>query len=400
MTMDLLADARALGDELIAFRRQLHADPEVGLELPRTQRRVLAALDGLPLEVRTGDRLSSVTAVLRGARPGPTVLLRGDMDALPVREETGLDYASVNGAMHACGHDLHTAALVGAARLLSARQDELAGDVVFMFQPGEEGWDGAGLMISEGVLAASGRTPVAAYALHVSTEHSLGTFHSRTGTLMAGSATVEAVVKGAGGHGALPHRAKDPVPVAAELVTALQTLVTRKFDVFDPLVVSVGRLRAGEALNVIPAEAELGATVRAFSPEVLRQAEDDILRLIRHVTEAHGLGVSVDFAQQYPPTITDGAETAFAAETVRQLFGDGSWFETRPLPGSEDFSRVLAEVPGGFVFVGARDARLDDGLVAPNHSPLAVFDDTVVADCAALLAGLALGRLEAATAGR
>jgi hippurate hydrolase len=276
--MTLRDDARALSGDLIGLRREIHADPEVGLRLPRTRGRVLDALAGLPLEIRTGDALDSVTAVLRGGAPGPAVLLRGDMDALPVVEKTGLPYASSNGAMHACGHDLHIAGLVGAARLLCARREELAGDVVFMFQPGEEGYDGAGLMIGEGVLEAAGARPVAAYAVHVSTEHASGMFHSRPGTLMAASATFDATVNGAGGHGARPHEAKDPVPVAAELISGLQTMVTRRFDVFDPVVVTVGRLRAGEAVNVIPDHASLGATVRAFSAEAMRKAEREIGR--------------------------------------------------------------------------------------------------------------------------
>jgi hippurate hydrolase len=391
--MTLRDDARALSGDLIGLRREIHADPEVGLRLPRTRGRVLDALAGLPLEIRTGDALDSVTAVLRGGAPGPAVLLRGDMDALPVVEKTGLPYASSNGAMHACGHDLHTAGLVGAARLLCARREELAGDVVFMFQPGEEGYDGAGLMIGEGVLEAAGARPVAAYAVHVSTEHASGMFHSRPGTLMAASATFDATVNGAGGHGARPHEAKDPVPVAAELISGLQTMVTRRFDVFDPVVVTVGRLRAGEAVNVIPDHASLGATVRAFSAEAMRKAEREIGRLLENVGRAHDVDVALSFEPQYPATVTDPAETAFAEGVIGEIFGADRW-ETLAVPktGAEDFSRILAEVPGAFVFVGANDG----GSTAPNHSPLARFDDTVVADAATLLAELAIRRLATA----
>jgi amidohydrolase len=393
-TMTLRDDARALSGDLIRLRREIHEDPEIGLRLPRTRQRVLAALAGLPLEIQTGRSLDSVTAVLRGGSPGPTVLLRGDMDALPVVEKTGLSYASTNGAMHACGHDLHTAGLAGAARLLSARREQLAGNVIFMFQPGEEGFDGAGLMIAEGVLEASGDLPIAAYAVHVSTEHASGMFHSRPGTLMAASATFDATVNGAGGHGARPYEAKDPVPVAAELISALQTMVTRRFDVFDPVVVTVGRLRAGEAVNVIPDQAALGATVRAFSPVAMRRAEEEIGRLCEHVGRAHGVDIALTFAEQYPATVTDPAETTFAEGAVEDVFGSARW-ETLAVPktGAEDFSRVLAEVPGAFVFLGAHDAAL--GPAAPNHSPSARFDDTVVADAATLLAELAIRRLAA-----
>src|SRR3954451_18637530 len=207
-------------DELVTLRHTLHRRREVGLRLPQTQETVLQALDGLGLEVSTGRELSSVTAVLRGGRPGPAVLLRGDMDALPVQEEPGLDCSSeVDGAMHACGHDLHTAMLVGAARLLSAHRDELAGDVVFMFQPGEEGWDGAGAMLAEGVLDASGRRAGSAYGMHVmSSLLPRGTFATRAGILMAASDGLHVKVCGRGGHGSTPHLARDPISVAAQLV--------------------------------------------------------------------------------------------------------------------------------------------------------------------------------------
>jgi len=231
------SDAVAISGELTELRRAIHREPEIGFELPRTQEKVLAALDGLPLEITTGRALTSVTAVLRGARPGQTVLLRGDMDALPVTERTGLDYASqVDGAMHACGHDLHTAMLAGAARLLSSRQPELSGNVIFMFQPGEEEGAGARVMISEGVLDAAGSRPVAAFGLHVASSLlPFGIYSARDGTMLAAADTLEITVHGHGGHGSQPHRADDPIPAACHIVTALQTLVTRRFDVFDPV---------------------------------------------------------------------------------------------------------------------------------------------------------------------
>jgi len=250
-------DAAAIAGDLAGLRRRIHRDPEIGLDLPRTQAKVLAALDGLPLEVTRGRALSSVTGVLRGARPGPTVLLRGDMDALPITERTGLPYASaVTGVMHACGHDLHTAMLVGAARLLSARQAELPGNVIFMFQPGEEGQGGAALMISEGLLDAAGGRPVAAYALHAaSAQFPRGMFSTRPGPMMAAADILDVTVRGHGGHASQPHLAQDPIPAACEMVTALQTLVTRRFDVFDPVVITVGSFHAGTADNIVPDEA-------------------------------------------------------------------------------------------------------------------------------------------------
>ena len=219
MATGILDDARAISEEIAELRHAIHAEPEIGLDLPKTQHKVLEALAGLPLEINRGESLSSVTAVLRGARPGKTVLLRGDMDALPITERTDLPYSSrVPGAMHACGHDLHTAMLAGAARLLCARQADLAGNVIFMFQPGEEGSGGARLMISEGVLDAAGERPAAAFALHVSSSLlPLGIAASRAGTVMAAADTLHVTVRGRGGHGSQPHCAADPIPAACEI---------------------------------------------------------------------------------------------------------------------------------------------------------------------------------------
>lgn len=279
-------DAQALAADLTALRHRLHRHPEIGLDLPVTQQTVLESIEGLGLEVTTGDSVSSVTAVLRGGRAGgPTVLLRGDMDALPVQEQTGLDYTSeVDGAMHACGHDLHTAMLVGAARLLSQHRDELAGDVVFMFQPGEEGWDGAGRMLDEGVLDASGRRVDSAYGMHVkSGQVPRGMFTTRPGTLMAASDGLHVTVRGSGGHGSTPQLARDPVTAAAEMITGLQTLITRRFDVFDPVVITVGSLNAGTKRNIIPDEATFDATVRSFSASARDRVRELAPQLCRQI---------------------------------------------------------------------------------------------------------------------
>ncbi|MEV7796644.1 M20 family metallopeptidase [Streptomyces sp. NPDC087512] len=395
--MDLLEDAHALQDDLVRLRRTLHRAPETGLHLPRTQDTVLSALDGLGLEVSTGKRLSSVTAVLRGTRPGPTVLLRGDMDALPVIERTGLDYASDNGSMHGCGHDLHTTMLVGAARLLAQHHDHLAGDVVFMFQPGEEGFDGARHMVEEGVLDASGRRADAAYALHVmSAGFGTGRFATRPGPALAASNVLRVTVRGAGGHGSAPHRAKDPVQPACEMVTALQAWITRTFDVFDPVVLSVGRFRAGTQQNVIPDTAVFEATVRSFSPQAQARVKDGTVEVCRGIAAAYGVDVDADFEELYPPTVNDRDEYEFVARTVAELHGEER-FATMPQPlsGSEDFSRVLDEVPGTMVVLGAGAPGSEAPGAAYNHSPLAVFDDGVLADGAALYARLAVDRLSA-----
>src|SRR5579859_6966082 len=291
MTAGIRDEAAAIAGDIAELRHAIHAEPEIGLDLPKTQAKVLDALAGLPLEISTGQALSSVTAVLRGGRPGPVVLLRGDMDALPVTEETGLPFASaVDGTMHACGHDLHTAMLAGAARLLSARQAELPGTVIFMFQPGEEGYAGARQMLDEGVLDAAGERPVAAYGLHVSANKLLtGMFSTRPGPMLAAADQITVTVHGRGGHASQPHRAADPIPAACEIVIALQTLVTRAFDIFDPVVITVGSFHAGTADNIIPDEATFLATARSFSHESRDALLTLVPRLVQDIAAAHGL---------------------------------------------------------------------------------------------------------------
>ncbi|THV29089.1 M20 metallopeptidase family protein [Glycomyces paridis] len=393
--MDFREEAAAISGELIALRRELHRIPEIGLDLPKTQAVVLRALEGLPLEITAGTTSTAVTAVLRGARPGPVVLLRGDMDALPVTEENDAEYVSGHvGTMHACGHDLHTAGLVGAARLLAAHRDELAGDVVFMFQPGEEGHDGAGHMIAEGVLDAAGRRADAAYGLHVISDMvPRGVFTTRPGPMMAASSGLFVNVVGNGGHGSRPHTTLDPIPVAAEIVTALQNLVTRRFSVFEPIVITVGTFHAGTRHNIIPDNARFEATVRTFSEEALAQVERESVRLARDIATAHGLTAEVRFDREYPATVNDADEAAFVAETVREVFGEDRYTPMpEPVMGSEDFSRVLEAVPGSYMFYGAT-VKDDPNEAASNHSPRAAFDDAVLADGAALLAELAVRRM-------
>ncbi|MGY1683116.1 M20 metallopeptidase family protein [Geodermatophilus sp. SYSU D01176] len=392
-------DADALAGDLVELRHALHADPEIGLVLPRTQRRVLDALAGLPLDIDTGTRTTSVTAVLRGggagASRGPVVLLRADMDALPVQEDSGLGFASrVPGAMHACGHDLHTTMLVGAAHLLARHRERLAGDVVLVFQPGEEGCDGAGVMLEEGLLGAAGRPVDAAFALHVfSALVPQGRFVTRPGPILSASDGLFVTVRGAGGHGSTPHRAKDPVTAVAEMVTGLQTMVTRQFDVFDPVVVTVGALHAGTRRNVIPETATFEATVRTFSPAARETMTTAVPRLLQGIAAAHGVEVDVDYRAEYPVTVTDPDETAFAAGALAEVFGpDRHAPLASPLSGSEDFSRVLDLVPGSFVGLGAAPTGLDPETAPFNHSPQARFDDAVLADGALAYAEFALRR--------
>jgi amidohydrolase len=389
-------DGQRLADRLIALRHALHREPELGLDLPLTQAKVLAALDGLPLEVKTGNALTSVTAVLRGGRPGPAVLLRGDMDALPLQEETGVEYASrLAGRMHACGHDIHTAALTGAAHLLAGRRDELAGDVVFMFQPGEEGQGGARLMIEEGVLDAAGERVVAAYAMHVASAGvQAGTIGTRAGAMFSACDSATVTVVGSGGHGSSPHLAADPVPAMCEMVIALQTMVTRSVDVFDPAVISVGSIHAGSAANIIPSSGRFDATIRSFSRSTHDTIREGFHRVVRGIADAHGVRVEIDYREQYPVTVNDAAEAAFALGVATELAGaERAIAMPKPMVASEDFSFVLDEVPGAYLSVSAVAPGLDPQRAAVNHSPRALFDDESVPTGAVLLASLAAQRL-------
>lgn len=385
-----------LSSRLVELRRAVHRHPEVGLHLPNTQRLIVETLERLPLEVTLGKGLSSVTAVLRGTRPGPTVLLRADMDALPVTEAAKSDIRSeVDSVMHACGHDLHVAMLVGGAHLLAAHREELAGDVVFMFQPGEENDDGAGMMIEEGVLEASGTRPLAAYALHVtSSRFDNGVFASRGGPIMASSDNLAVTIQGAGGHASAPHLALDPIPVACEVVLAIQTLVTRSLDVFDPALITVGTINAGTRSNVIPDTAAFEATIRSFSETTRTKLYESLPRLVSNIARAHGLSAKVDITPGYPVMRNHESETDFLADTVRGLFGEEGYVAMpEPLISSEDFSRVLRAVPGAFAMLGACPPGENPATAPYNHSPEATFDESILMRGAELFCALAVSRL-------
>jgi amidohydrolase len=398
---DLLDDARSLAPDLADLRHRLHAEPEIGLDLPRTQEKVLAALDGLPLEISTGGTTTSVTAVLRGgAAPAgaerQVVLLRGDMDALPVAEEVDVPFRSaVPGVMHACGHDLHTAMLAGAARVLAQRRDRLAGDVVLMFQPGEEGFDGARHMIDEGVLDAAGPRASAAYALHVmSNLPPRGMIASRPGPVMAASDGLFVTVRGRGGHASTPHLVRDPIAAACEMVTALHSAMARSIDAFAPHVLTVGTIHGGTKRNIIPEVATFEATVRTFDRAVQLSLADTVKRVCEGVAAAHGVDVDVRYDEEYPVTVNDAAEAAFALGVAEDMFGPGSALRMpSPITGSEDFSRVVAQVPGAMLFLGAIVDGRDPATAPSNHSPQAAFDDSVIPAGTGLYATLALRRL-------
>jgi hippurate hydrolase len=393
---DLLSAAYNDADRTIDLRRRLHRQPEIGLHLPRTQETVLEAFAGLPVEITTGKTTSSVVAVLRGARPGPTYLLRGDMDALPVHEDTGLPFASeVPGAMHACGHDTHVAMLLGAARLLTERRDELAGQVVFMVQPGEEGFHGARYMLEEGLLDVVPEAPVSgAFALHISSTLTSGSVNVRPGPMMAAADQWRMVVRGRGGHASEPHTAADPIPVAAEIVLALQSMVTRRVDVFDPAVVTVAHIEAGSTNNVIPGTAFLEGTIRTLSAERRTEVVAAVRRVATHIGAAHGLEVEFEHEEGYPVTVNDAGASAAVLEAAADLLGKpASCLSPAPLMGAEDFSYVLQRVPGAMAFLGARPPGLDPETAPGNHSNLVVFDEEPLPAGVALYARMALNAL-------
>jgi hippurate hydrolase len=396
---DLLSAAYNDADRTIDLRRRLHRHPEIGLHLPHTQELVLDAFADLPVEVTTGQSTSSVVGVLRGARPGPTYLLRGDMDALPVHEDTGLPFASeVPGAMHACGHDTHVAMLLGAARLLAERRDELAGQVVFMVQPGEEGFHGARYMLDEGLLDAVPEAPVSgAFALHSIANMASGTINVRPGPLMAAADQWKILVRGRGGHASMPHTAADPIPVAAEIVLALQSMVTRRVDVFDPAVVTVAHIEAGSTSNVIPDTAFLEGTIRTLSPERRAEVLAAVRRVATHVGEAHGLTVEFEHVEGYPVTVNDPGAAATVLETAADLLGQpASCLMPAPLMGAEDFSYLLQRVPGAMAFLGACPPGLEPATAPGNHSNLVVFDEEPLPAGVALYARMAMQALSGA----
>ena len=387
----LLEDAQALLPEAVALRRDLHAHPELGLELPRTQAAIVTALEGLGLSITRGKALSSVTAVLDTGRPGPTVLLRADMDALPMPEDTGEEFAStVEGAMHACGHDAHVAMLVGAVKLLVDRKEMLKGKVVFMFQPGEEGHGGADLMIQEGVLNVAGSTDLA-FAIHVTPVMPNGMVGSRGGTLMASSDEFVIDIVGRGGHASQPHAALDPVPVAAELILAIQSMVTRRINAFDPAVVTVAHLTAGTTSNVIPERAQLHGTIRTVSAFTRQYVREQLTHLAENLATAHGASAEVKVRLGYPVTVNNDLVAQWASDVVNKSIGEGIFVEMpSPVMGAEDFSYVLEKVPGVMVFLGLCPEGVNFFEAAPNHSNRMVINESGMATGIALYAAVAL----------
>jgi len=381
--------AEASSDQLIALRRSIHEEPELGLDCPQTRDKLELALYNLPLTIRRSERSSGFVAILEGSTPGPTVLLRGDMDALPIEEDTGLDFASREpGRMHACGHDSHSAMLATAARILSGKRHEIAGRILFMFQPGEEGLHGARVMIEEGLLGDP--LPDAAFALHIWPTLPHGAVACRAGAILASTDMLHARIVGEGGHAAMPHDARDPVPVAAEIILALQSEVARKTPVTDPIVLSITKINAGTTHNVLPEAVDMLGTLRTLSPEARARGREAFERICTHVSAAHGCTAEVKIEQGYPPTINDRR----AVRLVREIAGDAFL----KLPASnmcgEDFSYVLEKVPGAMAFLGVARDDEDAAECAPLHNPSMMIDEKVLPLGVALHCAFAMRFLE------
>ena len=390
--VDFLSEAQSLFEYTQTMRRDFHAHPELGFHEVRTAGIVTKELTNLGLEVHAGVGGTGVVAILEGSRPGPVVLVRADMDALPIIEETGAPYASQNpGVMHACGHDGHTATLLTVARMLNAHRNDLAGTVKFMFQPAEEGMGGAEKMIAEGVL--SNPKVDVALALHVWNEKPVGWIGVANGPAMAGAEIFNIKIRGKGGHGAAPHLAVDPILASAQIISALQGIVSRNVPPLQTAVISVCTIRAGETFNVIPPMVEMTGTIRTFEPVVRTLVLDRFEKTIHSVAEAMGCQEEIDVKRLTPTTINHTETAVQVQATAHRLFPaadvDPANFITM---GSEDFAFILEKVPGCFFFIGS--ANPEKGLDAGHHHPKFDFDETALPKGAALMTASILDLLK------
>lgn len=392
----LLEQANDVFEDMVELRRDLHQWPEISNHLPRTRERVLEALEGLPLDITLHETTSGIAAMLTGDKPGPTVLLRADMDALPMPEDTNVEFKSkVENAMHACGHDTHTSMLVGAAKILSSRKSDIPGRVLFMFQPGEEGYNGASEMLKEGLLDVGTESPVTgAFAIHAASNIPGGFLGIKGGTMMASSDFFNITIKGKGGHGSAPHFTLDPIPVACEIVQALQTLVTRRVDVFDPGVLTVTQIHTGTASNVIPETAFINGTIRAVSERTRSLIHDGVRRVAEGIVAAHDMNVDVEVNLGYDVTVNNDDFASFAADVSTAVAGDRNVrIMDNPVMGAEDFSYVLNRVQGSMMFLGLMPAGMDIMKAAPNHSNRAIYEEDFMRRGTAVYSAIALRHL-------
>lgn len=382
---DILKRAEALKEKIVDFRRDFHRHPELGLQEVNTARKVEGVLKGLSMETKMLVSGVGVRGFLKGSKPGKTIALRADMDALPIQEETDLPYQSLQkGIMHACGHDAHTAMLLGAATILSERKEKLEGNVVFIFQPGEEIGAGAKAMVEEGVLEGVD----AIFALHVHSGLPFGTFNYKPGPLMAAGDFFDIKIKGKGGHAGLPHLTVDPIVIAANVIAALQTIVSREVDPLESAVVSICKINAGEAYNVIPDMATFGGTIRSHKPELRESLPGRMKGILDGIVPSMRGSYEFNLMSKFPATINDEEMTAFVTRIAKEILGEDKLLFMKPLMGSEDFSYYLQKIPGTFVFLGVENR--DKGVIYPQHHPRYDIDEDILPIGTALHVAVAL----------
>ncbi len=381
-----VAIPQAVLTEVVATRRDLHVHPELGFEEHRTAGIVADRLRALGYEVTIGIGGTGVVGVLRGAQPGRTIMLRADMDALPLDEENDVPYRSqTKQTMHACGHDGHVAMLLGAARVVMDRKAEVAGTVCFLFQPAEEGKGGAKAMIEDGVLERFGIER--AYGLHLASTHPAGQVGFREGAFYASSDSIEITVEGKGGHGAAPHLSVDPVYVAAQFVVAIQQVVSRNIDPIEPAVVTIGAINGGTTHNVIPSRVRLLGTVRAFDAGVREKMAERIERVLRGICESSGATYAFEYLWRYPVTSNDAEQTRYARALAQRVVGERRVADVPKLMGAEDFSFFAERVPACFFTVGSNGGP-NSGF--PHHHARFDIDESALETGVRMMTALAL----------
>ena len=385
----ILEQAQNIKNDIVEYRRTIHENPEVGDTLPKTKAYVINKLREFGYEP-TEICESGIVATIEGPKPGKTFLLRADMDALPMEETPNCDFASKNGAMHSCGHDMHTAMLLGAAKLLRQNQDQIEGTVKLVFQPDEEGFTGAKKMIEAGVL--ENPKVDAAFAAHLWGYLNEGEVHLKEGPMMASPDIFNIKVIGKGGHGAVPQESIDPIVITCQIVNSLQTIVSRKINPLDPVVITCGRIQGGDCHNVIPNEVELEGTIRTFNEETRNWVPKVMEDLIRGITTSQGAAYEFKYEPKYPALINDKYMTSFAKESLKKVVGEENVFDLKePNMGGEDFAYFAQKVPSAFIFVGIANNKSEPVI---HHNPYFKWDSKNVGILAQSLSQIAIDYLK------
>jgi amidohydrolase len=370
---DILIKAEELKPKLVDLRRDFHQHPELGLQEVNTAKKVQGILNGLGIATKMLVNRTGVRGFLKGPKPGKTIALRADMDALPIQEETDVPYKSQNkGVMHACGHDAHTAMLLGAATILSEKKGELRGNVVFIFQPAEEIGAGAKAMVEERVLEGVDSI----FGLHVYSTLPFGTLNYSPGALMAAGDFFDVKITGRGGHGAQPHLTVDPIVIATTAINAIQAIVSREVDPLESAVVSICKMEAGEAYNVIPETATFGGTIRSHKPELRESLPKRVKEILDGVVLGMRGNYEFNLMSKFPATINDEKMTAFVVNVAKEILGGDKILLMKPLMGSEDFSFYLQKIPGTFAFLGVENK--EKGIIYPQHHPKYEIDEDIL----------------------